>query len=180
MTAALTVVFLASSGQPGLAGTTGHAGGPLRARITGQTLYGTLSGSAAPAPVTGLPSKKDQIKKLKAALKRMHSDYAQLGGINPGPNDVFDYNVGALWAKGIDGAGTTVALIEGWDQPHIGSIMAQYDKALGLPNPQIQTIFPSGPLPKKCPHRMVILGSYGSCDAWANGELPLDVHGSST
>jgi subtilase family serine protease len=174
MTAALTVVFLASSGQPGLAGTTGHAGGPLRARITGQVLFGTSARSAAPARVTGLPTKKQQIKKLTAALKRMHTDYAQLGQINPGPNDVFDYNVGALWTKGIDGAGTTIAVIEGWDFPGIGGVMTQYDKALGLPNAQIQTIFPSGPLPKKCPPGMVKLGSYGSCSAW-QGELTLDV-----
>jgi len=173
MTAALTVVFLASSGQPGLAGTTGHAGGPLRARVTGQVLFGTSARSAAPAPVT-LPSKKDQIKKLTAALKRMHRDYAQLGQINPGPNDVFDYNVGALWTKGIDGAGTTIAVIEGWDFPGIGGVMHQYDKALGLPDTQITTIFPSGPLPKKCPPGMVKLGSYGSCSAW-QGELTLDV-----
>jgi subtilase family serine protease len=53
--------------------------------------------------------------------------------------------------------------------------VAGFDKPLGLPNPQIQTIFPSGPLPKKCPHGMVILGGYGSCQAWAQGELPLDV-----
>src|SRR5215469_12745842 len=172
MTAALTVVFLASSGQPGLAGTTGHAGGPLKARITGQVLYGTPTRSTA--PVSGLPSKKDQIKKLTAALKRMHKDYAQLGQINPGPNDVFDYNVGGLWTKGIDGAGTTLALIEGWDFPGIGGVMHQYDKALGLPDAKITTIFPSGPLPKKCPPGMEKLGSYGSCSAW-QGELTLDV-----
>ena len=174
MTAALTVVFLASSGQPGLAGTTGHASGPLRARTTGQVLFGTPARSAAPAPATGLPSKRNQIKVLKAALAKMHKDYAQLGQINPGPNDVFDYNVGGLWTKGIDGAGTTIAVIEGWDFPGIVGVMHQYDKALGLPDAQITTIFPSGPLPKKCPPGMVKLGSYGSCSAW-QGELTLDV-----
>ena len=173
MTAALTVVFLASSGQPGLAGTTGHASGPLRARTTGQVLFGTPARSAAPAPAT-LPSKRNQIKVLKAALAKMHKDYAQLGQINPGPNDVFDYNVGGLWTKGIDGAGTTIAVIEGWDFPGIGGVMHQYDKALGLPDTQITTIFPSGPLPKKCPPGMQKLGSYGSCSAW-QGELTLDV-----
>ena len=174
MTAALTVVFLASSGQPGLAGTTGHASGPLRARTTGQVLFGTPARSAASAPATGLPSKRNQIKVLKAALAKMHKDYAQLGQINPGPNDVFDYNVGALWTKGIDGAGTTIAVIEGWDFPGIGGVMHQYDKALGLPDAKITTIFPSGPLPKKCPPGMEKLGSYGSCSAW-QGELTLDV-----
>jgi subtilase family serine protease len=180
LTALVTVVFLVASGQPGQATTAGHGtaagGAPPRARVTGTTLAGTLAGSgAAAAPVTGLPSKKQQIKVLKAALAKMHKHYSTLSQGEPGPQDVFDYNVGSLWRKGIDGAGTTVALIEGWDQPHIGSIMAQFDKPLGLPNPRIQTIFPSGPLPKKCPPGMVKLGSYGSCQAWADGELPLDV-----
>jgi subtilase family serine protease len=44
----------------------------------------------------------------------------------------------------------------------------------GLPDPVIQTIYPSGPLPATCPPGMVVLGSYGSCDAWV-GELRLDV-----
>ena len=109
---------------------------------------------------------------LKAALAKMHKNYSTLSRIVPGPGDVFDYNVGPLWLKGIDGAGTTVAVIEGWDLPHIGSIVAKFDKPLGLPNPQIQTIFPSGPLPKKCPPRMVKLGSYGSCQAWARVSWP--------
>ncbi len=52
--------------------------------------------------------------------------------------------------------------------------MAGFDKLFGLPNPQIKTIYPAGPLPKKCPPGMVKLGSYGSCKAW-QGELELDV-----
>ncbi len=179
LTAAATVVFLVSSGQPSQAVTVGHggpAGSPLRARIVGTPIAGTpVRSGPAPAPVTGLPSKKQQIKVLKAALAKMHKNYSKLSKFEPGPQDVFDYNVGSLWLKGIDGAGTTVAVIEGWDNPGIGQIVAGFDKDLGLPNPQIQTIFPSGPLPKKCPHGMVILGSYGSCQAWAQGELPLDV-----
>ena len=179
LTAAVTVLFLVSSGQPGEAVTVGH-GGPaspvLHARIVGTPIPGTsVRPGPGPAPVTGLPSKKQQIKVLKAALAKMHKNYASLSQGEPGPQDVFDYNLAPLWLKGIDGAGTTVAVIEGWDQPQIGKIMANFDAPLGLPNPQIQTIFPSGPLPKKCPHGMVILGGYGSCQAWAQGELPLDV-----
>jgi hypothetical protein len=180
LTAAATVVLLMSSGQPGEAVTVGHGGpahgSPLHARIVGTPILGTpvRSGGAA-VPAGGLPSKKQQIKVLKAALATMHKNYSTLSQGEPGPQDVFDYNIGSLWLKGIDGAGTTVAVIEGWDNPHIASELAPFDKALGLPNPQIQTIFPSGPLPKKCPHGMVILGSYGSCQAWEFGELPLDV-----
>ena len=174
LTAALTVVFLVASGQPGQAVTDGHAGGPLRARVTGTPLTVTSAGSGgAAAPVTGLP-KQQQIKVLRAALAKMRRNYSTLSQFVPGPGDVFDYNVGPLWLKGIDGAGTTIAVIEGWDFPGIAGLVAKFDKALGLPNPQIQTIFPSGPLPKKCPPGMVKLGSYGSCRAW-QGELTLDV-----
>src|SRR5207245_2561724 len=49
-----------------------------------------------------------------------------------------------------------------------------FDQRLGLPAPDIQTIYPAGPLPAQCPAGMVALGSYGSCNGWA-GELELDV-----
>jgi subtilase family serine protease len=179
LAAAATVVFLVSSGQPGQAVTVGHGGpahsSPLRARVTGTPLYGTTAGSAgAPAATAGLPSKKQQIKVLRAALAKMHKNYSSLRFPPPGPQDVFDYNIAPLWLKGIDGAGTTIAVIEGWDLPGIQQTVAGFDARLGLPNPQITTIFPSGPLPKNCPEGMVKLGSYGSCSAWG-GELTLDV-----
>jgi subtilase family serine protease len=174
------MAFLVSSGQPGQAVTVGHGGAPhgapVRARGVGRPIFATSARPGpAPAPVRGTPPKKQQIKVLKAALAKMHKHYSQLSQGDPGAQDVFDYNIAPLWLKGIDGAGTTIAVIEGWDNPQIASIVHQFDKAFGLPDPQIQTIFPSGPLPKKCPHGMVILGSYGSCAAWAGGELPLDV-----
>ena len=81
---------------------------------------------------------------------------------------------GSLWLKGIDGTGTTVAVIEGWDDPGIATFIHTRDVRYGLPDPVIQTIYPSGPLPAQCPPGMVVLGSYGSCHAWA-GELELDV-----
>ena len=179
LAAALAVAFLVAPGQPGQAVTVGHGGAAggatLRARVTGTPLAGTTArAGGAAAPVTGLPSKQQQIKVLRAALAKMHKNYSKLSQFVPGPGDVFDYNVGPLWLKGIDGAGTTIAVIEGWDFPGIAGQVAGFDKALGLPNPRIQTIFPSGPLPKKCPPGMVKLGSYGSCRAW-QGELTLDV-----
>jgi subtilase family serine protease len=174
LTAGVTVAFLVTSGQPGLAGTT-TGGSPLRARVTGTPIFGTATQPGpAPAPVTGLPSKKQQIEVLTKALALMHKNYAHLQQFVPGPGDVFDYNVGALWKQGIDGAGVTMAVLEGWDFPGIAKTVAGFDKSLGLPNPQIQTIFPNGPLPAKCPPGMVKLGSYGSCSAW-QGELTLDV-----
>jgi len=172
LAAALMVALVPA---PGLAAVAGRpAGGPpIRARITGRPLPGTaISALARPS---GLPSKKQQIRVLTAALARMRKHFAKLNS-EPGPVDIFDYNIGSLWRKGIDGAGTTVAVIEGWDYPGIAKFMAGFDQPLGLPNPKITTIFPSdhGKLPAKCPPGMVKLGSYGSCSAWT-GELVLDV-----
>ncbi len=106
----------------------------------------------------------------------MTSNYPQYADYSPGPQDIFDYGIGSLWKKGIDGAGTTIAVIEGWDDPNIAREVASFDGTFGLPNPEIQTIFPSGDgkLPSECPAGMKALKSYGSCRAW-QGELQLDV-----
>ena len=141
--------------------------------------------SAAPAGATVPPSgsspaaarspgSQGRIKVLTAALRTMQRTFSKHRFDTPGPQDIFDYQIGDLWKRDIDGFGTTVAVIEGWDDPSVGKIVAGFDKTYGLPNPQITTVFPSGPLPRKCPPGMVKLGSYGSCDAW-KGELELDV-----
>jgi subtilase family serine protease len=153
------------------------AAGAVHARITGAPLLGTSNrnnitpAEAAPTPI---PSKGGQIAALKAALAYMAANYPALANETPGPQDVDDYGIGNLWKKGIDGAGTTIALLEGWDDPQISQVIASFDQSVDLPNPQISTIYPAGPLPSTCPAGMVALGSYGSCDAWA-GELELDV-----
>ena len=90
---------------------------------------------------------------------------------------MLDYQVGDLWRRGIDGTGTTVAVIEGWDSsPITAKFIAHRDKLLGLPNPQIKTIYPTGShrLPATCPAAMVRLASYGSCRGWG-AEAALDV-----
>ncbi|HEX4094967.1 MAG TPA: S53 family peptidase [Trebonia sp.] len=166
--AALAVTLASTVGSSAAAGPP-----PLRARIVGTIIPGSGPEAAAPAAPAGLPPKSQQIKVLTAALAKMSKDYKNLPN-SPGVADIDDYGIGALWRQGIDGAGTTIAVIEGWDLPGIGGIVAGYDKLLGLPNPQIQTIFPAGKLPATCPAGMVKLGSYGSCDAWG-GELALDV-----
>jgi len=125
---------------------------------------------AAQAAPTGNP----HIQVLEAALQNMQANYAKFANFTPGPQDIFDYNIGNLWLKGIDGTGTTVAVIEGWDDPGIAAFIHVRDVRYGLPDPDIETVFPSGPLPAQCPAGMVALGSYGSCDAWV-GELRLDV-----
>jgi subtilase family serine protease len=168
---AATALLSGSLAAVAATGAVGH--GPVRARITGTAIPGSQSNTAA-AAAAALPSKKQQIKVLTAALATMRKHYKTLSQSTPGVTDIYDYGIGPLWRQGIDGAGTTIAVIEGWDLPGIGQIVAGFDKQLGLPNPQIRTIFPAGPLPAKCPPGMVKLGSYGSCSAWG-GELALDV-----
>lgn len=144
-------------------------------------------GSAAPAgammPPPPGPSvaaaasplgRQQRINVLTAALRTMQRTFSRHRFDTPGPQDVFDYQVGNLWMHGIDGFGTTIAVIEGWDDPNVSKVVAGFDKTYGLPNPQITTVFPRGSLPRSCPPGMVKLGSYGSCDAW-KGELELDV-----
>jgi subtilase family serine protease len=111
---------------------------------------------------------------LSAALARMAANYRDLRQVSPGVADIYDYGIGTLWREGIDGAGTTIAVLEGWDDPGIASVVHQFDQPLGLPDPVIKTIYPAGPLPKTCPRGMAGLGSYGDCAAW-QGELDLDV-----
>lgn len=149
----------------------------VTARITGAAIGGTAGWNTISdtlAVPSALPSKSRQIKVLTSVLAKMRKNYAKYSSDTPGPQDIFDYGIGSLWKKGIDGAGTTIAVIEGWDSPDIAKQVAQFDKVFGLPNPEIRTIYPSGKLPAKCPSGMVKLGSYGSCHAW-QGELALDV-----
>jgi subtilase family serine protease len=150
--------------------------GTATARITGAPILGTSGQDVTPAAAaaTPVPSKGGQISRLKAALAFMTTNYPSLADFTPGPQDIFDYGIGHLWRQGIDGAGTTIALLEGWKDPNINKVVASYDAALDLPNPKISTIFPAGPLPPTCPKGMQVLGSYGSCSAW-QGELELDV-----
>ncbi len=151
----------------------------LPALAAAALLAGPLAGAAQAAPArpgAAAPTSvnPDHIKVLAAALQNMHDNYAKFASFTPGPQDIFDYNIGGLWLRGIDGTGTTVAVIEGWDDPGIAAFIHTRDLRYGLPDPIIQTIYPSGPLPAQCPPGMVALGGYGSCNAWA-GELRLDV-----
>jgi hypothetical protein len=137
------------------------------------------AGATLPPPGSAIaaassPGRQQRINVLTAALRTMQRTFSKHRFDTPGPQDIIDYQIGDLWKHDIDGFGTTVAVIEGWDDPNVSKVVAGFDKTYGLPNPQITTVFPSGPLPRKCPPGMVKLGSYGSCDAW-KGELELDV-----
>jgi subtilase family serine protease len=158
----------------GMTSASATAAGPQHARTTAADVPATSAGAAA---ASGLPSRQRQIQVLTAALANMHKNFKTLNQLTRGqigPQDVFDYGVDDLWKQGIDGAGTTIAVLEGWDNPGVTKTLAVLDKAYGLPTPKVTTIFPAGPLPSTCPPGMAGLGDYGSCDAWES-ELAGDV-----
>lgn len=132
-------------------------------------------GSAASAAPTVTPNPA-HLATLTGVLQKINTGYSDYGNMSPGAEDIVDYDIGGLWMRGIDGTGTTIALVEGWNDPDIGTEITKLDQTYGLPAPDIRTIYPtgSGRLPAQCPAGMVALGDYGSCGAWA-GELDLDV-----
>lgn len=144
---------------------------------TGQTKAAATPSSTPPPPrIVPDPA---HTKVLSAALHQFTSPPSKG---RPTPkysvqlHDVVDYDIGKLWSAGIEGTGTTIAVIEGWNDPSLAQVTHEVDSSIGLPDPVIQTIYPTGAgrLPAQCPAGMVALGSYGSCDAWA-GETQLDV-----
>jgi subtilase family serine protease len=150
----------------------------VMAALAGAALLAACSGSPASGPGTGAGEPTAQrINVLTRALTLMQRDYGTYRLEAPGPEDVLDYQVGDLWKRGIDGTGTTIAVIEAWKgSPLIAKFVASRDKQLGLPNPQIKTIYPTGRhrLPATCPPSEAKLGDYGSCGAW-EGEAVEDV-----
>ena len=69
--------------------------------------------------------------------------------------DIFDYGIGNLWLQGHrrgrdhDRGDRGLGLRAGRVRDG-----RQFDATLGLPDPQVTTIYPAGPLPKKCPPGM--------------------------
>jgi hypothetical protein len=187
--AVLTAAFTLTGGSAGAATSPGGAAAPAAAARAADALAGSghpiasldkqlgitpaALRSASPAPASAaiaLPRKKTQIRVLEKVLRTMAKAPLHYGGAE----DVFGYGIPSLWKKGIDGAGATVAVIEGWNFPGIYAQVNAYDSIYGLPKPSIKFVYPTGKLPKACPPGMVKLGSYGSCSAWA-GEMMVDV-----
>ena len=161
----------------------------VTAVVTAMVLIGasaasaTSSGPAASpvvsqqsAPLVSDPGKNDRIATLTKALANIRASIAagttRWGSLDL--RDIFSFKVDQLWTQGVDGFGTTVAVMEGWMRPDIQTRLDTLDDQVGLPHTTVTTIFPDGPLPAQCPAGMVALGSFGSCDAW-EGELTLDV-----
>ncbi|HSZ40741.1 MAG TPA: S53 family peptidase [Trebonia sp.] len=169
----------------GMAATHAGAAGAGNTAHPGSTAHASVADALLPPPPCHTPpgqttpvcdtqAAQSQVSTLMGTLADWQANYSEFTRSHPGPLDILDYDIAPLWEEGIDGSGTTVAVIEGWDDPDIGTVMASFDSKYDLPAADISTIYPNGPLPATCPAGMVALGSYGSCSAWA-GELTLDV-----
>jgi len=64
------------------------------------------------------------------------------------------YNLGPLFAKGIEGKGETIVIVDAFGSPTIASDLKTFDKETGLPNPpSFKVITPAGAIttnPKTC------------------------------
>jgi subtilase family serine protease len=64
------------------------------------------------------------------------------------------YNLAPLFAKGVEGQGSTIAIVDAFGSPSIASDLKTFDAAEGLPNPpSFKVITPAGPItttPKTC------------------------------
>ncbi len=150
-------------------------GGVISADAAPTTPAPAAAGQRAVTPQS--PSdRQGQIQALQTALTnikaRIAAGNSRWGALDL--RDLFSYKVDQLWLRSIDGDGTAVAVMEGWDYPQMQTQLNALDAQIGLPDTTLHTVYPDGPLPAQCPPGMVKLGSYGSCDAW-QGELFLDV-----
>lgn len=77
------------------------------------------------------------------------------------------YDLAPLFGRGIDGAGTTIVIVDSYGSPTIGRDLAVFDQTFGLPAPPSFTVIqPAGPVPPYHPNV--------SREGWA-GETTLDV-----
>jgi subtilase family serine protease len=77
------------------------------------------------------------------------------------------YNLAPLFAKGVDGKGETIVIVDSYGSPTIGNDLSVFDQAFGLPAPPSLTVIqPAGLVP---PYR-----ANANREGWA-GETTLDV-----
>lgn len=76
------------------------------------------------------------------------------------------YDLAPLFKRGITGAGQTIMLVDGFDDPNLQTVLDTYDQAMGLPNTTVTV--------KKFGHVPTFDPSNAQMEGWA-GETELDV-----
>ena len=77
------------------------------------------------------------------------------------------YDLAPLYARGDDGSGRTIAIVDSFGSPTIAQDLAKFDSDFGLPAPSLRIIQPAGPVPPYDPTDDTMVG-------WAE-ETTLDV-----
>jgi subtilase family serine protease len=78
-----------------------------------------------------------------------------------------NYDLQPLFSKGINGKGETIVIVDSYGSPTVGSDLATFDQAFGIPAPPSLTVIqPAGPVPPYVPNN--------NREGWA-GETDLDV-----
>ncbi len=54
------------------------------------------------------------------------------------------YGVSQLAAEGLDGRGQTIAIVDAFQSPTLSRDLKRFDRLFGLPNPQLEQVFPHG------------------------------------
>lgn len=107
------------------------------------------SASPAPVPTNTTPSSpaREREEVTNAFYQSIQAKVAAGDRLNLHETDVLDYGVQSLWRRGIDGAGTTVAIILSSPDPTLPTVLANYSTAEGLP----QAVFSSMQFPASNP-----------------------------
>jgi subtilase family serine protease len=61
------------------------------------------------------------------------------------------YDLGPLYARALDGSGSTIVIVDAFGSPTIASDLKAFDAAFGLPDPKLSIIQPAGPVPAFSP-----------------------------
>ncbi len=137
----------AASALPGLAAASQVAAGPVPIPAITGNLVGHFSGGAVPTTA-----------ECETAFGIPCFSGTQLAD---------HYGLPALWSQGLSGKSKTIVIVNSFGSPTIQSDLQTFDAALGLPNPSLSIIQPSGAVPPFDPTNSTMVG-------WAE-ETTLDV-----
>jgi subtilase family serine protease len=129
-----------------------------------------LSGAVSlpPAARTAEPAVAGAVIKIapQILIPSAHPSVNPPGGYTPAQIRAA-YFLSPLLTNGINGKGTTIAIVDSFGSPTIRKDLAVFDKTFKLPNPVLDIIHPAGAIPKFSP-------SNPNMDNWAD-ETTLDV-----
>jgi subtilase family serine protease len=157
------IIVSAAALTGGLAGLAGLAG------LSGPPVAGTAaSPAAAQATVLIHPDVQHAEHASKAPLTTAECEAQFNVACYEAPQIQQAYSLPALYAKGVNGKGATIVIVDSFGSPTIRNDLATFDGQFGLPAPpSFKIIQPAGPVPRFDPTNSTML-------SWA-GETTLDV-----